>query len=628
MFLNADRENRKVGLTCSIVILLGLFTAVQASAQKIAYSSSTGDDSEVFVANANGTNPLNLTDDERSNSNPDWSPDGSQIAYHSTLDGTTEVFVINSDGSMKTMLTDTEFSSGLPRWSPDGQQILFRSNRDGDFDLYVMNADGSGQTNLTNTSPANEGFHQWSPDGSRIAYVSNPDGNNDIFVMNADGSGQTNLTNNPANDTGPLWHPEALEIYFQTNRDGNWEIYAVDADGGGGLENSTNNPAADIRLSINPEGTAGVFQSDRDGNFDIFWTNGDTPPVNLTNEPGKDLWPRWSADGAHIIFETNRDGNWEIYAVDADGGNPTNVSNNADLDSSAAPFGTLDLTQPPIISEDGVVLATLLPTVSTVSPLSIISVFGQNLSTGTILFPTLDGNGDLDRILGTTCLEMNGERLPIFAITPGQINAQASAAQVLGPATFQVITECDTPAALRSETQLLARGLSVTPKALDSTVEMTTVEATTPGFFLFPPLTADGIIAARFNATQDQPPVPVAAADRFPDDSFGPSRPAAPGDIIVLYGTGWGETTAGLNAGELAPGAATLLPGANPTVSFGGVVMDPADVLYVGVTPNTAGLYQLVIRVPEGAQAGNNEVVLTVYGVSTPTGPVVPVAVP
>lgn len=63
-------------------------------------------------------------------------------------------------------------------------------------------------------------------------------------------------------------------------------------------------------------------------------------------------------------------------------------------------------------------------------------------------------------------------------------------------------------------------------------------------------------------------------------------------------------------------------------VSFGGVIMDPADVLYVGVTPGSAGLYQLAIRIPEGAQSGNNQVVLTVYGKSTPVGPVVPVAAP
>ena len=281
----------------------------------------------------------------------------------------------------------------------------------------------------------------------------------------------------------------------------------------------------------------------------------------------------------------------------------------------------------PAISEGGIVLATLLPTVTTVSPLSIISVFGQNFSTEAILFPNLDGQGKLDTILGGTCLMMNDEVLPVFAITPGQINAQASAAQVLGPASFTVVTDCDTPSPLLSETVTLS-GVFPTPRALTSDVETATVEEATPGFFLFPPRAVDGFIAARFNATPGQPPVPVAPENSFPNDSFGPSRPAAPGDIILLYGTGWGETTAALGTGELASGAAELLPEANPIVTFGGIPMASEDVLYVGVTPTTAGLYQLAIRVPAMALPGDNQVELTVYGKSTPLGPVIPVAAP
>ena len=281
--------------------------------------------------------------------------------------------------------------------------------------------------------------------------------------------------------------------------------------------------------------------------------------------------------------------------------------------------------QPPVISEGGIVLATLLPTVSTVSPRSIISVFGQNFSTDTILFPNLDSQGELDTILGGTCLMMNGAALPIFAITPGQINAQASAAKTLGPASFTVVTNCGTAAGTSSTplTIELGRAASPTPQALTSDGEMATIEEATPGFFLFPPLANDGLIAARFNADA----IAVAPDGMFTDE-FGTSRPAMPGEIIVLYGTGWGETTAGLGTGELATGAAQLLPGANPMVNFGGIFLAPEDVFYVGVTPSTAGLYQLAIRVPEGAQPGNNQVVLTAYGKSTPGGPVIPVAVP
>ena len=290
------------------------------------------------------------------------------------------------------------------------------------------------------------------------------------------------------------------------------------------------------------------------------------------------------------------------------------------LDSGGAP-GIADVTpcctvvlddievagppSPPMISEGGVVLASLLPSVSSISPSSIISVFGKGLASEDILFPTLDANGDISKILAETCLEMNGARLPLFAVTPGQINAQASAAQALGPARFTVTTQCDTP------------------DATVSNAVAATVEAASPAFFLFPPLADDSPIAARFSVDN----AAVAPAGLF-HDSFGPSRPAKPGDVIVLYGVGWGATTANLFVGQLATGAAEVLPGANPTVSFGGVVLAPEEVFYVGLTPFTAGLYQLALRVPAAARAGPNQLILTVYGKSTPTGPTVPVAAP
>lgn len=279
----------------------------------------------------------------------------------------------------------------------------------------------------------------------------------------------------------------------------------------------------------------------------------------------------------------------------------------------------------PVISSGGIVMANLLPKVSTVSPRSIISVFGKNFSTETVLFPNLDANGRLATILGGTCLQMNGTPMPIFAITPGQINAQVPATAALGPMSFTVTANCATIQAVTSAPLLLE---GPAPREQTSAAEMATVEQVTPAFFIFDPVLSNGFIAARFNATATQTAAAVAPAGLFNEPGFGPSRPAKPGDIILLYGTGWGDTTANLATGQLAPGAAEVLPEANRKITLGGVQLDPSDIFYVGVTPQTAGLYQAAIRIPANAPAGNQPVVLTVYGKSTPAGPVIPIAAP
>jgi len=50
-------------------------------------------------------------------------------------------------------------------------------------------------------------------------------------------------------------------------------------------------------------------------------------PTNLTNNPALDTHAAWSADGTKIAFTSARDGNNEIYTMNADGTEQTNVSN-------------------------------------------------------------------------------------------------------------------------------------------------------------------------------------------------------------------------------------------------------------------------------------------------------------
>ncbi len=256
-----------------------------------------------------------------------------------------------------------------------------------------------------------------------------------------------------------------------------------------------------------------------------------------------------------------------------------------------------ELPPGPRISSGGIVLATGTPVVNRISPNSLISVFGQDFAPeGTqALSPVLDAAGRVAANLADTCLEIDGRRAPLFAVFPHQINAQTP--HDLTPRQSQV-------AAIRGcGTEDERRGAAAT----------VAVAAVSPAFFNFP-VDPDGrnpIVALHGGG-----PTLVGPPGLIPGVTF---TPAEPGEVITLFGTGFGETELQLEVGQIPSGAAALA--SDVSFTFGGIAVPSWDVLYAGVAPCCAGLYQFTARLPPIVPDGNAPVTATVQGVTTPEGP-------
>lgn len=99
---------------------------------------------QISIANIDGSNAVQLTNDDTNNFNPKISPDGSQIAYLSNRHGNQEVYVMDIDGTNQKRLTKNRILDGDPAWSTDGSKIFFTSqNVFGMYDVYKVNKDGS-----------------------------------------------------------------------------------------------------------------------------------------------------------------------------------------------------------------------------------------------------------------------------------------------------------------------------------------------------------------------------------------------------------------------------------------------------------------------------------------------------
>ena len=101
-----------------------------------------------------------------------WSPDMKHIAFRKIIgDENSEVFVADGDGSNPRNLTNNPFFDGWPAWSPDGRTIAFASNRRGHgYQIFVMDADGTKPRLVANTEGRGTA-PRWSPDGKAIYFT-------------------------------------------------------------------------------------------------------------------------------------------------------------------------------------------------------------------------------------------------------------------------------------------------------------------------------------------------------------------------------------------------------------------------------------------------------------------------
>jgi uncharacterized protein (TIGR03437 family) len=97
---------------------------------------------------------------------------------------------------------------------------------------------------------------------------------------------------------------------------------------------------------------------------------------------------------------------------------------------------------------------------------------------------------------------------------------------------------------------------------------------------------------------------------------------AKPGDVIVLWGTGFGPTTPTPPAGVAVPGDQ-----AYSTRSMPGITIDslPATVYGAALAPGSAGLYQIAIQVPPSLADGDWPIQALIGGVLSPVGTILSV---
>lgn len=222
--------------------------------QSLGYVWGIFDGYDIFKANADGSNPVRLTNTPGYDAEATVGKDG-RVVFTSVRDGDMDIYSMNSDGSDVRRLTNLPGPDGGAFFSPDGSKIVWRGYHPGpgkeldeyftllkkavwkptSLEIWVMDRDGKNQHQVTHFGKANWAPY-WTPDSKRIIFASNmkdPKGRNfDLFLVNLDGSGLEQVTFNDTFDGFAMFSPDGKKLVFASNRndakEGETNIFIAD----------------------------------------------------------------------------------------------------------------------------------------------------------------------------------------------------------------------------------------------------------------------------------------------------------------------------------------------------------------------------------------------------------------
>jgi Tol biopolymer transport system component len=121
--------------------------------RRIAFASIRGEGAEIWLAAADGSNPVQLTHGPgHMQGGARWSPDGRRIAFDSQgKDGHWDIWTIDADGGLPRHITEDPGDEKLPAWSRDGRFIYFSADRGGSQDVWRILAEGGPAQRVTQT---------------------------------------------------------------------------------------------------------------------------------------------------------------------------------------------------------------------------------------------------------------------------------------------------------------------------------------------------------------------------------------------------------------------------------------------------------------------------------------------
>ncbi|RKQ43028.1 dipeptidyl aminopeptidase/acylaminoacyl peptidase [Roseivirga pacifica] len=304
--------------------------------------------SKLWIMNVDGSAHRKLTDRDKNESNPTWSPNGSKLAFTSSGKQGSEIFIYDFEYNNVQEISALPSSPGSLSWSPNGDEIA--------FSMFVP-----AKAPQLVSPPAKPSGAQWADPvrvTTRLKYEADgrgyiPDGFNHYYIIPADGGTVRKLTDGDFNFSGaPVWTKDGSALIFTTNLNEEWdydfrnsEIYKLDL-ASGNITALTDRNGPDRGAALSPDGKTLLYTGydDRVQTYQIT-------KVYQMNEDGSgkkeiklDLDRSvssltWAADGKGFYFIYDDRGNTRIGYHELKSGKTTEVAKSVGGTSIGRPYG-------------------------------------------------------------------------------------------------------------------------------------------------------------------------------------------------------------------------------------------------------------------------------------------------
>jgi Tol biopolymer transport system component/DNA-binding winged helix-turn-helix (wHTH) protein len=135
---------------------------------RLVWASGRSGTAEIWVSDATGANPVQVTHIGRFCGTPRWSPDGRWVTFDSRTSKGVQIFVVDAEGRNLHPITDGSHPDEVPSWSRDGKWIYFASKRTGHFEVWKRSLESGIEVQLT----THGGFDPFESYDGRTVYFS------------------------------------------------------------------------------------------------------------------------------------------------------------------------------------------------------------------------------------------------------------------------------------------------------------------------------------------------------------------------------------------------------------------------------------------------------------------------